>query len=126
MENEENNNEPEESTPGLTAPEEQVNNTDDLMPTEIPIQDNAVPGDVGGLRAKNTINFNRGDDGNKALDVVKIVEDLLPSFVQASKSETDEIIVHTDAFGETFEELILLGSAIKYATRHDKNITIVK
>jgi len=119
MDNEEVNNEPVSETAGpMTTPEQAQDNG------AVEGQDNTGPE----LETKKSpLDFVRGNNGDASLNIVKLIEDLLPAFIMASKSEdTDEIIMHSDAFGDTFEELILLGSAIKFATLHDKNITIVK
>lgn len=62
--------------------------------------------------------------------IVSLVETEIPDFVDGIKAMKEkngtELIIHQDAFGADYQhdEMILLGSAIKYAGIHGITITI--
>lgn len=59
-------------------------------------------------------------------DLIEFVRLNLPEFYSACRHESaDTILMHRDAFGNSTEELMLLGAAIKCAGLYDKHIHVV-
>lgn len=70
---------------------------------------------------KNTINSEN--------EVVEIVSTIIPDFKkmidEAVTSNVNQVIIHQDAFAADYDmdELVLLGSAVKYAGLNGVNLT---
>jgi len=59
-----------------------------------------------------------------AANIRRLIESQLPVWLKACASDADTILLHEGSFGSSAAELILLGSAIKYATGRRKNVHI--
>ena len=64
--------------------------------------------------------------GDIEIDYNETVKQRLPEFINACKAEEGDVIIMTDvAFGNTIEELILFGCAIKCATAGGKQVHVI-
>lgn len=59
--------------------------------------------------------------------LVRLMEELLPDFVESCRQDSDVIILHQDAFAAGYqeEEYRLLGMAIKFAGLCGKEVRII-
>lgn len=58
--------------------------------------------------------------------IIMVVGEELPEFKEMVESEeTDNVMMHHNAFGTELGEITLLGVAVTYATRMGKKVTVV-
>ena len=55
----------------------------------------------------------------------EVIEEKLPGWKRSCEyTDADLVILDQGAFGESVNEMLLLGMAVKYAGKHGKNIAI--